>query len=518
MTTNINDLLIKTTVSNYILLIIKIVSSLFLVRIIFLGISNEEYGFWALLWTIFGYSVLLDFGFGTAVQKSTSETLENGNWESYNRLISTVFFSYMMLSIGIGILTVILAFNLEKIFVFTAIESLEYYKIIFLIFGFGTTLIFPFGFFKEILRGLGQVALRNNIDIIFLILNFIVIFLSVHIYSSLLLMAISAITVQLCINICMAIYVYKKIPTLRISWSNFQKNKVKEVMGFSFFAYIVMFSNLIIFKTDQIIISMFSTVALAGFYQIISRITELFRQFSTQIHDIIGPISAALFSTASHDKLSQVLLQSNQIVSFIATLLFVPSFLLLEELLYLWLNIDNTQVQLTAKILLVSMYILVVLRSSSVQVLLMCNRHKSLTKVAVIESIMNLFLSIYLIQYYSIIGVAIGTLIPNILMAIFYNIPVACKFSKITVYSYLKKAILKNIITGLIVYIILFLLLQIANDISFVMLLLYGFTSVMLYCTIYYILWLDSNEKEKVKNLIKKYILSKKKLLNIINV
>ena len=41
----------------------KILFSLALVRIMFLGISNEEYGFWALLWTIFGYSLLLDFGY-----------------------------------------------------------------------------------------------------------------------------------------------------------------------------------------------------------------------------------------------------------------------------------------------------------------------------------------------------------------------------------------------------------------------------------------------------------------------
>ena len=92
MSLNINDILIKSTVSNYILLIVKIISSLFLIRIIFLGISNEEYGFWALLWSIFGYSVLLDFGFGTAVQKATSETLETKKWEEFNKLVSTVFF------------------------------------------------------------------------------------------------------------------------------------------------------------------------------------------------------------------------------------------------------------------------------------------------------------------------------------------------------------------------------------------------------------------------------------------
>ena len=513
MTLNINEVLIKSSVSNYIFLILKILLSLFLIRIIFLGINNEEYGFWALLWSIFGYSVLLDFGFGTAVQKATSEALEKNEWENYNKLISTIFFSYVLLSLGIFIFTLIMAFNLEKIFVFTSSESLEYYKTIFMIFGFGTTLIFPFGFFKEILRGLREIPLRNNIDMIFLILNFIIIYISVTVYSSLLVMAIGAILVQFFTNIFMAIYVYKKIPSLIISPNLFQKNKVKEVMSFSFFAYIVMFSNLIIFKTDQIVISVFSSFALVGFYQIVSRISELFRQFSTQIHDIIGPISAALFSSSNKDKLSKVLLQSNQIVAFISTMLMVPSFLFIEELLYFWLNINDRDVILTAKILLVSMYILVALRSSSVQVLLMCNKHKQLTVVAIIEAVMNLFLSIYLIQYYSIIGVAIGTLIPNVILAIVFNIPVACKFSGISVFLYLKKAVFKNMFTGLIVYTVLFYVSQFFGEISFIHLIAYGFLSLILYLMFYYLCFLNKSDKQKAKCFIKESILSKKKTI-----
>ena len=263
---------------------------------------------------------------------------------------------------------------------------------------------------------------------------------------------------------------------------------------------------------------MFSTVALVGFYQIISRISELFRQFSTQIHDIIGPISASLFTSSNHNKLSQVLLQSNQIVGFIATMLLVPAYLFIEELLFLWLNISNQDVIITAKILLVSMYVLVVLRSSSVQVLLMCDKHKQLTLVAIIESVLNLCLSIYLIQYYSIIGVAIGTLIPNIILALVYNIPVACKFSNISIFEYLKKAIVKNIFTGILVYIIMLYFLGSTQIESFILLIGYGFLSLVLFCLIYCIIFVNKIQRSKLINLIKQYIFSKKKQFNIIDV
>ena len=64
--------IIVNTASNYGKMLIGIFVTIFLTRILFLGLSREEYGFWALLWSIFGCSLLVDFGFGTAVQKHTS--------------------------------------------------------------------------------------------------------------------------------------------------------------------------------------------------------------------------------------------------------------------------------------------------------------------------------------------------------------------------------------------------------------------------------------------------------------
>lgn len=494
------NVILNSTLSNYLLLILKIILSLMLVRIMFLGISNEEYGFWALLWSVFGYSLLLDFGFGTAVQKATSQAHATNNWNTFNETISTIFYSYILLSLVILIATFLLAQNLDKIFVFADLHTIEYYKTAFYIFGIGTAFLFPFGFFKEVLRGLQKISLRNNIDIVFLILNFILLALCVKYGYSLIYMAIVAILIQLFTNIFMAVYVFKNIPNLKISLRFFKKRRVLELMSFSFFAYIVMFSNVIIFRTDQLVISMFSTVALVGVYQIVSRVSELFRQFSTQIHDILGPISASLFTTNSHNELYNTLFHTNKIVGFISTLLFIPTFLYIDKLLYFWLGIQEKEVITTAMILLVSMYILVFFRSSSVQVLLMCEKHKQLTVVAILEASLNLVLSIYLVQKYGIIGVALGTLIPNVFFAIFYNIPVSCWFSKISILYYLKEVVFKTLILALIVSCI-FYFFTINNVETLFDLVIYGLMIVTSYTSLYY-LFLNKCDKEEVKKLL----------------
>ena len=499
-----NSIIFNSTLSNYILLVLKIILSLILVRIMFLGITNEEYGFWALLWTIFGYSLLLDFGFGTAIQKATSQAFAKNNWEGFNQTVSTIFFSYVFLSIIIVIATYILAQNLEDIFVFTDLTKIEYYKTVLYIFGIGTALIFPFGFFREILRGLQKISLRNNIDIVFLVINFVLLYLCIEYDYNLIYMSLASISVQFLTNVIMAFYVFKSIPNFKISFNLFRKESVKSLVGFSFFAYIVMFSNVIIFRTDQLILSMFSTVALVGLYQIISRVSELFRQFSTQIHDILGPISASLHTTNNHSQLHNTLLNSNKVVGFISTLIFIPTMLYIDKLLYYWLEIQNDEVIITAKILLFSMYILVFLRSTSVQVLLMCDKHKQLTVIAILESVFNLVLSIYLVQKYSMIGVALGTLIPNIIFAFFYNIPMSCKFTKISIYYYFKHIIFKNMLLGIILYVV-FYYLTVGNVSSFSHLVIYSFLISASFCYLSYLV-LGKYDKLIIKQLFESKI------------
>lgn len=147
------------------------------------------------------------------------------------------------------------------------------------------------------------------------------------------------------------------VTELKISLELVDFDDVRSSMKFSLSAYMVMFSNIIIFRTDQIIISAIAGVSYAGVYQIASRVAELFRQFSTQFHESLGTKAAMLNASEDKKELSSLLIHSNKIISAIATLLFIPAFILIEPLLFLWLELSDKQTVDSAKILLVSMYI-----------------------------------------------------------------------------------------------------------------------------------------------------------------
>jgi O-antigen/teichoic acid export membrane protein len=428
--------MIQATISNYIHLIIKIVASLIVIRIIFLGLEQESYGFWALLWGIFGYSVLLDFGLGVTIQKKSAELLAANQKEKLTELFSTYLLIYSMIALLIVLVTIIIALNLESLFVIHAKDKLEEYQVTLLVFGFGSAIAFALGFAAEILRGLHILRIRNVINSVFVVLNGFALWLCVYLEQPLYMFALAAVGIQIVNNLSFFVVLKKHVPTLTFSKTLINIPSVKNSIQFSLSAYMIMFSNIMIFRTDQIVISAIAGVAFAGFYQIASRVSELFRQFSTQFHESLSTKSAMLDAHLNKKELADLIIYSNKIMAAIATAMFIPLFLLIEELLYIWLHIEDDMTIVVARLLLISMYILVVFRSSMVQVLLMNNRHTELMKVGILEAVINLVLSIILVYQFGMLGAAIGTLVPNVLLALFYNIPVMLRYTTIGIHRY----------------------------------------------------------------------------------
>jgi len=491
---NLRKRMIVNTMSNYGKLLIGMMITIFLTRVLFLGLSRADYGFWALLWSIFGYSLLLDFGFGASIQKYTSESVVTKDWNKFNKIVSTVFFNYTFVSVIIILVSVILAYNIQHIFTFES-DSIEYYKRALLVFGIGSSIVFPIGFFTEILRGMQALHLRNIVEIIVAILNFTGMLLIVYFFKldkPLIWMAIVAIGTTFISSILMGIISHRLIPELRIRWRFYDRKMLKSVMGFSMYAYLITFTNLIIFKTDQLVISIFGSVALVAIYQISSRLAETFRTFSKQFLDNLGPVSATLFAAGNKSKMAEIMIQSTRLMGFISTLFLVP-------------------------LLVYVRYVLLFYRSTSVYMLLMANEQKKLTKIALIECIANLVLSVFLIKYlatitayfgYSlpvngeIIGVALGTFIPNIILALTFNLPIAVKFCETSLWTFLKTTILKTKVAGLVYIAVAIALYKLIEPSNIWVILLNSGLAVIVYIAIFYMIGFEGWEKKQLKGFI----------------
>src|SRR3954451_16190913 len=85
----------RNTASNYICLGLKLGLGLLMFPMLYRELTKEEFGFWSLLWSVFGYGVLLDFGFGFTAQKRVAELSVRQDWTKLSQVLSTIFFAYM---------------------------------------------------------------------------------------------------------------------------------------------------------------------------------------------------------------------------------------------------------------------------------------------------------------------------------------------------------------------------------------------------------------------------------------
>ena len=503
------------TVSNYGKMFLGIFVTIFLTRILFLGLSRDEYGFWALLWSIFGYSLLLDFGFGTAVQKHTSECVVSKDWDKYNRVVSTVFFNYVVFALFIVLFALILSMHIDKLFEIP-LDKLSYFRKVLVLFGIGSALCFPFGFFTEIMRGLQRMHARNVIQSIFIILNFLGMALMIKLKLNLSGMVFVALGTNLASSLTMMYLVHRLIPSFRLSFKFYDFSLLKSVMSFSLFAYLITFTNLIIHRTDQLVISIFGSVALVAIYQISIRLSDVYQRFSSQFLDNLGPVSATLFAAGHTGKMAQVMLQSNRLMGIISSLMMIPLVVYSKPLLKIWLDLDHTAGMICAIILLISMWVLLFFRSSSVYVLLMANEHKILAIIAAIEAIANLVLSILLIKLLpkllaawqipdiAIVGVALGTFIPNLVLAFSFNIPKACRFASISAKEYFREVLSRTLLVTLIVFAFAFTLYHLFYPESLLMILAQVSITALMFLVFTWIIGLKKWEKQHIIEMVRK--------------
>ena len=92
----------SNALSNYLRTFVGIIVGLVTFRLLYQAMPRESFGFWSLLWSVFGYGILLDFGFGFAAQKRVAELSVSKDWEKLSSVLSTILFFYLGVAVVMG--------------------------------------------------------------------------------------------------------------------------------------------------------------------------------------------------------------------------------------------------------------------------------------------------------------------------------------------------------------------------------------------------------------------------------
>ena len=417
---------VKGALTSYLRIFVRMGLGLVTFRLLYQGLNAvpEQFGFWSLLWAVFGYGILLDFGFGYSAQKRVAELSVKQNWPAVSRLLSTIFFFYLIMAIVAFTVGVIFSGPLIDLFKVSP-ENHEEYRRIMIVFLAGIALAFPFGIFPEVLQGQQRMSTANSINILGTVANFVGVACVIYFRLSFMTLIVVSLVVVLLPYLLAMKLALDHMPGVKLRPGLFSLHTMVDTGKFSVYAYANTLSNVVRNKTDQPIISTILGVASVTPYQGGSKVGEMFGLLTKQIAEVLTPTAAHLHAKGDSVALRDMMLGGLRYSVLAATPLFIVTEFYMEGVIRLLTGVKQPTAPMlwVGELLVLWYYSLVLTHWVFKNMFMMAGQEKRLMWQSVAEAVVNVSLSVGLTLWlrhalgveWGILGVAIGSVVPTAL-------------------------------------------------------------------------------------------------------
>jgi O-antigen/teichoic acid export membrane protein len=408
---------VRSTLSGYVRTVARMLMGLVTFRLLYQGLDAEQFGFWSLLWAIFGYGILLDFGFGYAAQKRVAELSVKKDWDQLSRVLSSIVGFYCLSAAVAVLFGIVCSGPLVDLFKVSPANR-EEFRVVLMVFLAGIGLAFPLGVFPEILHGQQRLVLANNLELATTVANFgcvVLVFQFKLGFLALVVLALSCVVAPFLLAAWLAL---RHMPGVRLRPGLFSRRALFQTGKFSVFAYLNMLGNVLRNKADQPVISAILGVAAVTPYQAGGKIGDMFGQLTKQIADVLSPTAAHLHAKGDTAGLRQMLIGGMRFSILGATPLYILSAAYMDGLIRLLTGVKQPTAEMlwVGQLLLFWYYSLVLTHWVFKRMFLMAGQERRMMWQGVTEAFCNLALSIGLtLALRSMVGVALGSVIPTVL-------------------------------------------------------------------------------------------------------
>ena len=236
------------------------------------------------------------------------------------------------------------------------------------------------------------------------------------------------------------------------------------------------------FKIDDLVIASYVGLAMVTHYSIAIRLIEYIGQLLSAVLGMFLPIFTKYDAKGEDDEMRSKFLIVTEMSVFLTLLLIPPLMILGKVFIELWMGEKYSDAYIPL-LVLGAAAILAGCNRVCITALYATAKHKYYAKINLLEGGINLILSLLLVQYYGIIGVAFGTAISTVYIKAVLLPRYTCKVLEQPIFQYYR-ILFKHMICAAIYFSLsLWVSLQIVID-SYVELVL--FSSIV--CSIYALL------------------------------
>ena len=211
-------------------------------------------------------------------------------------------------------------------------------------------------------------------------------------------------------------YKYAKDISINLKFCN--KLTFKKLISYGSFAFIIAIADILRINIDSVVIGKFLALEQVGIYGVAALLLGYMVKFMVSTTNVLSPRFSAIDGSNNTEELKKLFLKSIKISS---TLAFGMSFFAIcfgPKFIELWAG-KGFEDAGRVLIIISLAYAFALSQTPGIGLMYATNNHKYYAIFTILEAVANITLSIILVKHFGIIGVAIGTAIPMVIVKCF---------------------------------------------------------------------------------------------------
>ncbi len=408
--------LVRSIFSNWVTFVFSAVVNFVLAPIVVRELGETQYGAWVLLVSMVGNLGLLDLGVRAAVTRYMAHFHAAGDHASASRLYSSAIRIFSIAGVIAIAISVVMAFLVGSVFNVPP-DLVRIARIVAVLGGINVAVSLTSGVFGGVLIGLERFDYNNGVEIAVSILRVAGVLITLKTGQGLIGLAVVQLVATVLRGVCNIFLVRWLYPELDLTPSTWDRESTRLIFKYGLTASMLHVSGALMLYSDSLVIGAFLPVAMVTYFAIAGNLSDYARSIVGGISQTLTPRISAMQAGGQHAALSGALL-TNARLSTLVVLPIATTFMLRgHSFIGLWMG--AAYADLSGRVLLILSLSLVTLAGYQVVAAAMfgINKHGGLIPIFVGETVVNLVLSIILVRRFGVIGTAVGTAIPRLVVS-----------------------------------------------------------------------------------------------------
>ncbi len=403
---------------SYVLMFFSAITNFLIIRFLTIQLGEHEYGLYAMIGSLAGTMAILDFGIGATITRYVAKYRAEQDEKGEENFLATCLIIYGVIVVFVlalgwifyhnfnAIVTFLNRYNTQDI-VWSAYE-MQTGRSMFIVFLVGMALSLPMNAFRAIMNGREKFIVPRVLNIVRLVLRVA----AIYTFISLGFRSVTVVVIDVVLNLTMQIitmlYVIlrMKVKVKLYRWNN---RFAREIFTFSILIFLTMVYDQIFWKVDQVIIGIMLSRALVTVCTFGVMVNVYYMQFSTAVSEVFLPrVTKMVVQGADGTVLTDFMIKVGRIQMIIMGGVLVAFYFFGQAFYALYVPGTKGPMWQIAIIVMIPLTIPLI-QNTGIAILRAKNKHAFRSIVYFLIAVLNIGVTILLVDRYGILGAPTAT-------------------------------------------------------------------------------------------------------------